>query len=124
MAEFKLVISNPKTGEAYQKNISGENANTLIGKKLGEEIDGDKIGLNNYKLKIIGGTDSDGFPMRSGIKGPQRRRVLLTNGSGFNPKRNGERKKKSVRGNEVSESITQINLKITKQGETELKELI
>ncbi|PTD93402.1 30S ribosomal protein S6e [archaeon SCG-AAA382B04] len=124
MAEFKLVISNPKNGETYQKNVSEANANSLIAKKLGQEIEGEKIGISNYSFKIVGGTDSDGFPMRPGIEGSQRRKVLLTQGPGFNSKRKGERRKKSVRGNEISESITQINLVVTNEGEEELEELI
>lgn len=124
MAEFKLVISNPNTGKAYQKTVSGENANAFLNKKLGQEIEGEKIGINNYKFKITGGTDSNGFPMRPGIEGPQRSKVLITGGPGFNSKREGERKKKSVRGNQVNEKITQINLKISEEGEEDLEEIL
>lgn len=124
MPEFKLVISNPETGKAYQKNVSGGNANTLIGKKLGEEIDGESIGVSGYKMKVQGGTDSDGFAMRTGIQGPQRRKVLISDKPGFKAQRKGERRKKSVIGNEISEEITQINLKITETGENDLEKMI
>ncbi len=124
MTEFKLVISDPENGEAYQTTVSGRDANALLNKKLGEEINGDSVGITGYQFKVLGGTDSDGFPMKAGVEGPQRRKVLLSGGPGFNPKRDGQRKKKSVMGNVVTESITQINLRVTEKGETELQELL
>ncbi|WP_297470463.1 S6e family ribosomal protein, partial [Thermococcus sp.] len=38
MATFKLVISNPKTGIAKQVEITGGEAEKLVGKRIGEEI--------------------------------------------------------------------------------------
>ena len=123
MATFKLVISNPKTGIARQVEISGEEAEKLIGKRIGEEIPASELGLNlteifgeeipgNVKLRITGGTDKDGFAMRPDVHGPRRVKILVSKGPGFRPKEKGERRKKTVRGNTISPEIVQINMKL------------
>src|SRR5438132_1200079 len=66
LAEFKAVIADPKSGKSYKRDITGHYANALIGKKLGEDLDGLYVGLPGYKLQITGGSDKDGFPMRLG----------------------------------------------------------
>jgi len=123
MATFKLVISDPKSGIAKQIEISGAEADKLIGLKIGDEIEAKELGLNlseifgseipaDVKLKITGGTDKDGFPMRPDVHGPRRVRILLSRGPGFRPQERGERRKKTVRGNTISPEIAQINIKI------------
>ncbi|WP_461865304.1 30S ribosomal protein S6e [Thermococcus sp.] len=123
MATFKLVISNPKSGIARQVEISGEEAEKLIGKRIGEEVPAKELGLNlseifgedipaNAKLRITGGTDKDGFPMRPDVHGPRRVKILVSKGPGFRPKEKGERRKKTVRGNTISPEIVQINIKL------------
>jgi len=116
MVEFKAVIADPKSGKTYKRDITGQYANVLVGRKIGEEIDGLFVGLPGYKLQIAGGSDKDGFPMRRDLPGPRRRRILLSGGVGFHPVRSGLRKKKTVRGNTVSPDILQLNLKITQRG--------
>ncbi len=116
MAEFKAVIADPKAGRSYKRDITGHYANAIVGKKIGEEVDGLFVGLPGYKLVITGGSDKDGFPMRPDLPGPRRKRILLSGGVGFHPTRPGVRKKKAVRGNTVSPDILQVNLKIVKRG--------
>src|SRR3970040_1563728 len=116
MVEFKAVIADPKSGKTYKRDITGQYANVLVGRRIGEEIDGLFVGLPGYKLQIAGGSDKDGFPMRHDLPGPRRRRGLLSGGVGFHPARSGVRKKKTVRGNTVSPDILQLNLKITQRG--------
>src|SRR5207249_4139387 len=65
LAEFKAVIADPKDGKSYKRDITGHYANALIGKKLGDDLDGLYVGLPGYKLQITGGSDKDGFPMRT-----------------------------------------------------------
>ena len=43
------------------------------------------------------------------------RRVVLSGGAGFNPKKKGERKRKTVRGNIITDEIVQINMKIVER---------
>ncbi|GAB6102880.1 30S ribosomal protein S6e [Thermococcus atlanticus] len=123
MATFKLVISNPRSGIARQVEISGDEAERLIGRRIGEEVSAKELGLNlseifgeeipaDARLKITGGTDKDGFPMRPDVHGPRRVKILVSRGPGFRPKERGERRKKTVRGNVISPDIAQINLKV------------
>ncbi len=124
MATFKVVINDTQTGKSYQKEISGTKANSLIGKRIGEEIDGVFVDLPGYKLVITGGTDKDGFPMRKNLQGPRRKKLLLKGGIGFHPTRKGMRKKKMVRGNTISADIVQINMKIVQYGPKPIEEAI
>ena len=122
MVEFKAVVSDPKTGKSYQVNVTGHYAKSLIGKKINEEIDGIFINLPGYKLVLTGGSDKDGFPMRNDLSGPRRKRLLLAGGVGFKPTHEGIRKKKSIRGNTISQDIAQINMKIKTHGPKPVEE--
>jgi len=124
MPLWKFVISDTGTKKSYQLEIDQSKALGLIGKKIGEEFTGDIIGLQGYTLQITGGTDKDGFPMHPKIKGPGRKRILLTSPPCFHPKLKGERRRKTVRGNTISEEIMQINCKVVKKGEKALEEII
>ncbi|AFK22272.1 30S ribosomal protein S6e [Pyrococcus sp. ST04] len=123
MATFKLVISDPKSGIAKQIEITGDAAEKLIGKKIGDQIPVKELGINlnelfgkefpeDVKMEIRGGTDKDGFPMRPDVHGPRRVRILLSKGPGFRPREKGERRKKTVRGNTISPEIVQVNVKL------------
>jgi len=124
MAAFKFVISEPQTRKSFQKEIDQAKAISLVNKKIGDEFSGDLIDLVGYTLKITGGTDKDGFPMMPSVKGPGKRRVLLSGPPGFYPKLKGQRKRKTVRGDALSTDITQINVKVVKKGEKSLEELV
>lgn len=124
MVEFKAVINEPKDGKTYQKTVSGHHANSLIGKKIGDEVDGIFVELPGYKLVITGGSDKDGLPMRSDLPGSRRKRILLTEGVGFHPKDPGVRRRKMIRGNTISPEIVQLNMKITSHGSKSLEDLL
>ena len=94
MVEFKVVVNDTASGKSYNIAVSGHHANSLIGKKINDEVDGIFVSLPGYKLQITGGTDKDGFPMRHDIPGSTRRRLLLSRGLGFKPEERGKRKKK------------------------------
>ncbi|MCS7123691.1 MAG: 30S ribosomal protein S6e [Candidatus Aenigmarchaeota archaeon] len=121
---FKIVVSEPDSRKSYQLEIEQEKASFLIGKKIGDEIDGSLLGLPGYVLKISGGSDKDGFPMVPFVEGPLRASVVLEKGPGYKPKKKGVRKRKTVRGNTISMDIVQINTKVIKKGEKSLEELI
>jgi small subunit ribosomal protein S6e len=112
MAKFKIILSDPETGKSQTIEIEGSRAVPLIGRKLGEIIDGTAIGLGGYKIKITGGSDKDGFPMRPDVHGGVKTRLILTKGVGFHATSKGERRRKTIRGNVITEEITQINMKI------------
>lgn len=117
MATFKIVINDPSDGKSYNFEVTGHHAQNIIGKKIGDQVDGINVNLPGYKLEVTGGTDESGFPMRRDFQGNGRRRLLLTEGTAFHPiNAPGKRKRKSVRGNTVSDSIVQVNMKVTKAG--------
>ena len=124
MVEFKVVVNDIKNGKSHQVQVSGHHANSLIGKKIGDEVDGIFISLPGYKLQVTGGTDKNGFAMRGDFPGIGRRRLLLSKSLGFKPKENGLRKKKSVRGNTINQDVVQINMKVTKYSSKPIEKLI
>jgi small subunit ribosomal protein S6e len=115
MAKFKVIISDPQDGKSKVVEVEEARAVPFIGRKLGEIIDGIVVDMPATKLQILGGSDKDGVPMRGNVHGGIRRQVVLSEGAGFKPKRDGERKRKTVRGDTISDEIVQINLKIVEQ---------
>ncbi|MFC6905154.1 30S ribosomal protein S6e [Halalkalicoccus tibetensis] len=117
MADFKVVVSDPETGATYQRDVDGQDANRFLGRDLGEEVDGDSVGLSGYSLELTGGSDRAGRPLRDDVSGPNLKQVLLTGGTGYKPQHDGERKRVTVRGREISEEVVQINAKISAYGD-------
>ena len=124
MVEFKVVISDIKNGKSHQVQVSGHHANSLIGKKIGDEVDGIFVQLPGYKLELTGGTDKTGFPMRKDFPGMGRRRLLLSKSKGFKSSQEGLRRKKSIRGNTISQDIVQINMKVQKYSSKPIDKLL
>ncbi|NLE03376.1 MAG: 30S ribosomal protein S6e [Crenarchaeota archaeon] len=115
MAKFKVIVSDPQTGTSNVVEVEEARAVPFIGKKIGETIDGSVVDLPATKLQIMGGSDKDGVPMKPNVHGGVRRKVVLSKGIGFNAKREGERRRKAVRGNTITDEIVQINIKIIEQ---------
>ncbi|MEM3536296.1 MAG: 30S ribosomal protein S6e [Candidatus Bathyarchaeia archaeon] len=115
MAKFKVIISDPETGTSKTVELEEARAAPLIGRKIGEVLDGSIFDLAGHKVQITGGSDKDGFPMRPNVHGGVRRQVVLSGGVGFNPKAEGERERKTVRGNVITDEIVQINAKIVEK---------
>lgn len=124
LADFRAVVSDPKEGKSYQVPVSGHHANSLIGKRIGDIVDGIFVGLPGYKLQITGGSDKDGFPMRKDLPGPRRKKLLISKSIGFNALEGGLRRRKNVRGNTVSPDTLQINLKVTQHGMKPVADLV
>ncbi len=120
---MKLVVSDPKTGKTVQVDIPQEKRTLIVGKKIGDELLGDDFGLAGYTLKLTGGSDDSGFPMKASISGSRKLRSLVSSGIGFNPKRKGERRKKMFRGDTYSLDITQVNSLVAKPGPQSLEEV-
>jgi small subunit ribosomal protein S6e len=112
MAKFKVIVSDPEVGTSKVVELEETRAASFIGRKVGEIIDGAVVDLPAHKLQVTGGSDRDGVPMRPNVHGGVRRKVILSGGVGFNPQKAGQRKRKTVRGNVVTEEIVQINTKI------------
>lgn len=130
MVTFKLVISDAKSGKTVQKEVMDSDATHFLNKKLGDKADGSSFGLAGYEFEITGGSDLCGFPMRKGVPGIKRKKILTYESVGFSgiakgrtkrkkknrPKRYGLRRKKTVCGEVIYEQTSQINLKVLKQG--------
>ena len=99
---FKLVISEGE--QSHQVEVESAESKKLIGLIIGEEFDASLVGLAGYKLKITGGSDKNGFPMKKDV--------------------DGQRRRKTVRGNTVSNDIVQINTVVTLKGEKDIKEIL
>jgi small subunit ribosomal protein S6e len=109
LTNFKLTVSDIK-GKSVTKELKDSDANPLLGLQMGNETDAVIVGLKG-KLKITGGSDKSGVPMRSDIHGAARKRVLLTKGVGLQDVETGQRVRKLMRGNIISEEIYQVNCK-------------
>ena len=109
MTNFKITISDIK-GKSITKELKDSDANPLLGLELGNETDASVVGLQG-KLKLTGGSDKSGVPMRNDIHGSARKYILLTKGVGLQAAETGQRIRKLMRGNTVSEEIYQINCK-------------
>jgi small subunit ribosomal protein S6e len=112
MAEFNVVVADPDTGDTYQMEVEGQDANRFLGRSIGDEVDGGAVGLSGFTLEITGGSDDAGRPMRADVAGPNLKELLLEGGVGYKPTRDGERKRVTVRGREVSEETAQVNAKV------------
>lgn len=89
-------------------------------KRIGTEVEVDILGdeWKGYVLKISGGNDKQGFPMKQGVLSNVRVRLLLSKGhSCYRPRRDGERKRKSVRGCIVDSNLSVLSLVVVKKGE-------
>jgi len=121
MVQFKLCIGT-KTGKCYQKEVKDQEATSFVGQNVGEKIAGDAFGLPGYEFEITGGSDYCGFPMRHGILGV-RKKIYSYGGVGFRGLKKGEKTRKTVCGHKIHDKITQINLKVLKEGAKKIEEL-
>ena len=143
MKELKFAVGNPGTKKTYKIEKSKSESQSFIGMKVGQEFKGELLGLDGYTIKITGGSDSAGVPMRPEIEGTVKKRILLNTGDiGFRAKRyhnvpegegakkklketrKGERRRKAVRGNSIAEDTVQVNCKVIKAGKETPEKLL
>jgi len=121
---MKLIVSHPPTGTCKSIDIDDEKKLRIFyDKRMSQEVAGDALGdeFKGYVFKITGGNDKQGFPMMQGVLVQGRTRLLLSEGhSGYRPRRDGERRRKSVRGCIVGPDMSALDLVIVKKGDAEL----
>jgi small subunit ribosomal protein S6e len=111
LAQFKLVISDSK-GKSLSRDLRDKSAQPLLGSKIGDILDSSIIGMNQGKIKITGGSDKSGTPMRQDIHGGVKKYALLSKGVGMRAASEGARIRKLIRGNMVTEEIFQLNCRL------------
>ncbi|SRR6056297_1421568 len=131
---FKINIGE-KSGKTYKFETESE---SLIDKELHDKIDGKdlKEDLEGYEFEITGASDKSGFTALKSVPGVGLKKVLLGYGKGMHkkPRKEGKKKlsnsnprglrlRKTVRGKVISPEISQINLKIIKEGKKSLKDI-
>jgi small subunit ribosomal protein S6e len=121
---MKLNIAFPSTGAQKLVEMHDEHKLRIFyEKRMGAEVEADILGdeWKGYVLRITGGNDKQGFPMKQGVLSNIRVRLLLSKGhSCYRPRRTGERKRKSVRGCIVDANLSVIALTVVKKGEQEI----
>ena len=131
---FKINISE-KSGKTYKLELESEE---IVGKALHDKISGKEIlpDLKGYEFEITGASDKSGFTAMKDVEGIGLNRVLLTYGKAMKkrPRKEGKikrsknkpkglRLRKTVRGRIISPAISQINLKVLKDGEKKLEQV-
>jgi small subunit ribosomal protein S6e len=110
-----LVVSDPETGKSQRVELEAARMAPLVGRRIGEVVDGTVANMPSHKLKLTGGTDKDGIPMRPDVHGSAKADIILSGGVGYKPNNKGERKRVMVRGNTVSTETTFLNLVIVER---------
>ncbi|WP_247002745.1 30S ribosomal protein S6e [Halosolutus gelatinilyticus] len=125
MASFTVVVGDPESGSSYQLEAEEQDANRFIGKSIGEEVDGSAVGLDGYTLEITGGSDDAGRPLNPDVDGANLQEVLMEGRqTGYRPSRDGERRRITVRGSEISDAVAQVNASIVDRGSADVDELL
>jgi len=99
------VVSDTK-GKTIAQELKDRAAQPLLGSRIGSVIDSSVIGVAGGKLKITGGSDKSGTPMRADVHGGVKKYILISTGIG---NRSEARVRKLVRGNMITEEIYQLN---------------
>lgn len=124
---MKINVCNPVLGQ--QKTFSIEDENCLrpfYEKRMGADVSADSLGehFKGYVVRITGGNDKQGFPMMQGVLKNTRCQILMKDGMPcYRSRRNGMRKRKSVRGCIVNHDLAIMNLAIVKKGDKEIEGL-
>ena len=118
---MKFVVSDPKSGKAYSATSDQV---LFAGKKLGDTVQLDAIGLTGFEAKITGGSGNQGFPMHQSIHGTGVKKIYSMPGVGFKSKKKGEKRRFSVRGNTIAADISQVNLAVTKEGSVKITDVL
>ena len=125
MVSFTVVVGDPDSGSSYQLEAEEQDANRFIGKSIGEEVDGGAVGLDGYTLEITGGSDNAGRPLNPSVAGQNLKEVLMSERqTGYKPARDGERRRITVRGREVSDTVAQVNASIVDRGADDVDALL
>ena len=124
---MKINVCNPTLGQQKTFLIEDENCiRPFYEKRMGADVAADSLGeqFKGYIVRITGGNDKQGFPMMQGVLKNKRVMILMKDGMPcYRERRNGMRKRKSVRGCIVNHDLAIMNLAIVKKGEKDIEGL-
>ncbi len=120
---MKIVYSDRKSGKTSQAEVPKEFEPMVLGRKIGEQIDGSVIKFEGLKLQITGLTDDTGAPSRREIDGTRKAWPLLSSAPGIRKAKKGYRARRLIRGNTVSADTAQINTVIAEMGSLTAEQL-
>ena len=90
--DFRVVVSDPKSGKAYQVELKDPGAGKFLGKRIGDKIEGDILGMPGYSVQVTGGSDREGFPMRNDLPGTNAERFCCPGEPAIIPPRKARRR--------------------------------
>ena len=94
--DFRVVVSDPKSGKAYQVELKDPGAGKLLGKHIGDKIEGEILGMPGYSMQVTGAVIAKNF-MRSDLPGNKRRKILLSTGTSYHPIAEGRKRGRASR---------------------------
>lgn len=122
--EAKIVVGT-KDGKSYNLEAKEDTAAVFVGKRIGDTVNVTPLGLKGYEVKITGGSDKQGFPMRKDLHKPGRGKAMMsTRTQGYRPEQEGVRVRKTVVGDIIGDNISQINTVVVKAGKDPIPKLL
>jgi len=122
--EAKIVVGT-KAGKSYNIEVKDDLAAVFIGKRVGDTVSVTPLGLKGYEVKITGGSDKQGFPVRKDLHKAGRGKALMSSRTiGYRPEKDGIRVRKTVVGDIIDENISQINTVVVKEGKDSIDKLL
>lgn len=122
--EAKVVVGT-KAGKSYNIEVKDDLAAVFVGKHVGDVVNVTPLGLKGYEVKITGGSDKQGFPMRKDLHILGRTKALMsTRTQGYKFPGDGIRARKTVVGNIIDERVSQINTMVVKEGKDSIEKLL
>ncbi len=136
---IQIVINDKETGASVKFEFEDQAIRKFFyGKKIGDVIEGDAIGFPGYTFQIRGASDIAGFPHIKGLPGIALRQILKSGPPGYRPRKykkekktggykiinlKNVKKKKSVRGEELSEWTRQVNMVLLERKGQKIEEM-
>ncbi len=123
--EAKIVVGT-KSGKSYNLEVKDDLAAVFIGKRISDVVNVTPLGLKGYEVRITGGSDKSGFPMRKDLHQLGRGKAMMsTRTAGYVPTANdGVRVRKTVVGDMINDAISQINTVVVKEGKDPIEKLL
>ena len=122
--EAKVVVGT-KAGKSYNVEVKDDQAAVFVGKHVGDVVNVTPLGLKGYEVKITGGSDKQGFPIRKDVHITGRTKALFaTRTQGYKPITDGVRVRKTVVGDIIGDNISQINTVVVKEGKDPIEKLL